>query len=254
MTQDKIKQLHRWYGWILAAVLAVLGVFFILSCLNIYTSGPRPYSAEAIALRFQRLLIPVIIGVVGIVGGIGLNILLPLDHKRAKGNSSPEDIMLRLRQKAGIPPVEKEIRLRHILHCVTAFIFIALMIYPAVYFLTPGHFSVSKLNADVVKAVLIVLIPAAIGLVLCWICRALVNESFRREAAVYKQALAAGQRTSSAPIAEEQEQCSCSFIRSIRFLIIALAFVLIVLGIFNGGAEDVLKKAIAICTECIGLG
>ena len=28
----------------------------------------------------------------------------------------------------------------------------------------------------------------------------------------------------------------------------------LLLGIFNGGAEDVLGKAIRICTECIGLG
>ena len=254
MTQEKIKRIHRWYGWILAAVLAALGVLFILSCLDIYTSGPRPYSAEAIAPRFQRILIPVIIVIVGIVGGIGLNILLPLEQERSKTKASPEDIMLRLRKKAGIPPVEKEIHLRHVLHCVTAFIFIALMIYPAVYFLTLGHFSVSELNADVIRAVLIALIPAAVGLVLCGICRVLVNKSFLREAAIYKQALATGKRASADTVAEEQKKCNCTLIPQIRLLIFVLAFVFIVLGISNGGADDVLKKAIAICTECIGLG
>ena len=253
MTQDKIKRIHRWYSWILAAVLAVLGVLFILSCLDIYTSGPRPYSAEAIALRFERILIPVIIGVVGIVGGIGLNVLLPLEAKLTKGNSSPEDIMLRLRQKAGIPPVNKEIRFRRALRCITACAFVAMMVYPAVYFLTPGHFSVSALNVDVIKAVLIALIPSSIGLVMCWLCRISINRSFRREAAVYKQALAEGQR-SSGIIPEEQKKCTCGFISQIRLVILVLAFVLIVLGICNGGADDVLKKAIAICTECIGLG
>lgn len=39
-----------------------------------------------------------------------------------------------------------------------------------------------------------------------------------------------------------------------RVSIIALSVLLIVVGIFNGGAEDVLQKAINICTECIGLG
>lgn len=33
-----------------------------------------------------------------------------------------------------------------------------------------------------------------------------------------------------------------------------LAVVLIIVGIMNGGARDVLIKAINICTECIGLG
>ncbi|MBE6924309.1 MAG: thioredoxin [Ruminococcaceae bacterium] len=40
----------------------------------------------------------------------------------------------------------------------------------------------------------------------------------------------------------------------IRFAGLALALVFIVVGIFNGSAEDVLTKAIKICTECIGLG
>jgi flagellar biosynthesis protein FlhB len=39
-----------------------------------------------------------------------------------------------------------------------------------------------------------------------------------------------------------------------RVSILVLSVVLIVVGIFNGGAEDVLQKAINICTECIGLG
>ena len=31
------------------------------------------------------------------------------------------------------------------------------------------------------------------------------------------------------------------------------ALVLIILGIYNGGALDVLAKAVRICSECIGL-
>lgn len=40
----------------------------------------------------------------------------------------------------------------------------------------------------------------------------------------------------------------------LRAAVFALAAVLIVLGILNGGLEDVLAKGAAICTECIGLG
>ena len=40
----------------------------------------------------------------------------------------------------------------------------------------------------------------------------------------------------------------------IRGLFLGLALVLIGLGSANGGARDVLVKAINICTECIGLG
>lgn len=40
----------------------------------------------------------------------------------------------------------------------------------------------------------------------------------------------------------------------IRLAIAALALIFIILGVMNGGARDVLVKAINICTECIGLG
>ena len=40
----------------------------------------------------------------------------------------------------------------------------------------------------------------------------------------------------------------------IRGVLVGVALILIVVGIFDGGAADVLQKAINICTECIGLG
>ena len=253
MTQNKIKKIHRWYGWCLAAVLAALGILLVLSCLAIYRSGPRPYSAESIALKFRSILIPVMIGLVGVIGGIGLNLLLPVEHARAKGITAPEDVMLRLRKKADIPPVQKEIRLRCILRIVTALCFSALMVYPLVYFLTPEHFSVSDLNADIIQAVLIALIPAAVGLLLCWLCRIFVNASFSREVSVYRKALAEGHRNPSEKPTTQLKK-SPSVLTSVRMILLSAAIIFVVIGILNGGAEDVLKKAIAICTECIGLG
>ena len=43
-------------------------------------------------------------------------------------------------------------------------------------------------------------------------------------------------------------------VRTVRIVILSAAGVLIILGLFNGSANDVLVKAINICTECIGLG
>lgn len=39
-----------------------------------------------------------------------------------------------------------------------------------------------------------------------------------------------------------------------RKILILLAIALIAIGVLNGGARDVLVKAVNICTECIGLG
>ncbi len=40
----------------------------------------------------------------------------------------------------------------------------------------------------------------------------------------------------------------------LKLLLLALAAALIVLGVLNGSARDVLIKAVNICTECVGLG
>ena len=41
---------------------------------------------------------------------------------------------------------------------------------------------------------------------------------------------------------------------TLRTAVLVIALVLIVIGIINGGLEDVLAKGAAICTECVGLG
>ena len=43
-------------------------------------------------------------------------------------------------------------------------------------------------------------------------------------------------------------------LRKIRMALLALAVVFIIAGVFNGSMEDMLIKAINICTECVGLG
>ena len=42
--------------------------------------------------------------------------------------------------------------------------------------------------------------------------------------------------------------------RILRTAVLVIALILIILGILNGGLEDVLAKGTAICTECVGLG
>lgn len=251
MTQDKIKRVHRFYSWGLAAILVVIGVLVVLSCLDIYNSGPRSYSADAIALRFRRIAVPVYIGIAGIIGGIALNILLPLPSQRSKSLITPRETMLRLRQRVSVPPVQKECRLRLVLRVITAVVFVGSMVYPAIYYSLPGGFTVEHLNSDVIRAVTVTMIPAAVGLALCWGCQLLLNASYRREAAIYKQALVDGQRAVKPEI--EETKC-CRSLPWVRIALVTVAVIFIIVGIFNGGAEDVLKKAIAICTECIGLG
>lgn len=251
MTPDKIKKIHRYYSIALAILLIVVGVLFILSCMDIYAGGPRSYSAEAIAQRFQKICIPVYLLIAGIVGAAALNLCLPQEKQRPRSLQNPRDQMLLLQKKTGCPSVSKEVRLRRIAVSATALLFIGLMVYPLIYFMTPEHFTVSNLNNDIVKAVLISMLPAAAGLILCWLCQLILNGSYRRETSVFKQALASGQKAAAQSVSDEDPTARRWILRGV---LLGAALLLILLGIQNGGAEDVLKKAIAICTECIGLG
>ena len=42
--------------------------------------------------------------------------------------------------------------------------------------------------------------------------------------------------------------------RILRTAVLVIALILIVIGILNGGPEDVWAKGAAVCTECVGLG
>ena len=57
-----------------------------------------------------------------------------------------------------------------------------------------------------------------------------------------------------ASVARAVPQQTGKRMRILRIVILLLAVVLIILGVCNGGIDDVLAKGAAICTECVGLG
>lgn len=259
MTQEKIKKIHLIYGCIAAVLIVALGIALILSCLDIYNSGPRPYSPESIGLRFPRVAILVYSCLAIALGGIILDLMLPTEKKKPKAVKDDLALLEKAQAKAGIldeqtaVAVKKEQELRKKFRIFTAIAFVALMVYPAIYFMDGSHFSIEALNTDIRKAVCIALIPAMIGLVLCFICSELERKSISRETEAYKQA-ASGPQSSTLPAVPVQPRKKLNTLLIIRCGVLAVAVCFIVLGIFNLGMKDVFDKAVAICTECIGLG
>ena len=52
----------------------------------------------------------------------------------------------------------------------------------------------------------------------------------------------------------ENSQFMAALIIMLAIVILIIAVVFIVIGVANGGAADVLQKAVNICRECIGIG
>lgn len=252
-----MKKIHLIYGCIATVLIVALGIALMASCLDIYRSAPsQPYSAQAVAQRFQKITVLVYAVIVAVAGGIVLNLALPLDKPRIKARRDELESMNRLKAKAGDSDgcgcsARKEQTYRKICKKITAGLCILLAIYPAIYYSDWSHFPIQDLNTNIIKAVTVALVPAAIGLTLCFVCSLLCSKSIARETAIYKSAIAAKKSVASAPQAGTRNGKGLLIARC---AVLAAALCFIVLGMFNGGVEDVLTKAIAICTECIGLG
>jgi hypothetical protein len=247
------------YGCIVAVLIVALGIALILSCLDIYNSGPRPYTPESIGLRFSRIAILVYSCLTLVVGGILLDLILPAREKKPKVIKDELALMEKAKAKSlildteNIEAIKKEQKYRLILRVGTTVIFAVLMIYPAIYFMDGSHFTIETLNHDIRNAVCITLIPAVIGLLLCYICSELERKSISRETDVYKKAAMDAKGTTSPSVPANSPKKFNAIIIT-RCVLLGVAICFIVIGIFNGGMKDVLDKAIAICTECIGLG
>lgn len=250
MPQEKVKKIHLIYGCIAAVLIVALGIALIVSCLDIYHSGARPYSPESIGTHFQRIALLAYACIAVAVGGIVLSLALPLSEKRVEAKRDELETMNRLKAKADAcgSCARKEQNFRKACKKITAGLFILLTVYPAVYFCAPSHFPIEGLNEAIAKAVAIALIPALIGLALCYVCSVLCSRSIARETELYKNA----PKGSPAPAQPENEKSHRLLVT--RCVLLAVAVCFIVLGIFNGGMKDVFDKAVAICTECIGLG
>lgn len=255
MDNKAAKTIHLVFGCIASVLIIALAIMLMISCWEIYQSGDHPYTRASVGEKLQEMFVLIVVTGGFIVAGFLLHLLLPVDKGKPRAIHDQRILMQKMAKKAGhpvSPAINREKNLRLILTIGTGLVYAGLMVFPALYLLNKNNFSGIDPTAEIQAAALIVLPPALIGLVLCYVCALLVSSSYKRQAAAYKQILVANRGQGSAAATEKPERKLP--LNLIRFAGLALALVFIVVGIFNGSAEDVLTKAIKICTECIGLG
>ena len=108
---------------------------------------------------------------------------------------------------------------------------------PALYLLDAGHFTSWDLESVMGEMLLHVAPFAALFLALLYLAFFLTDKSAEQEIAYLK----AAPRNPAQPAGKKPGIPRAAIVRT-------------VLGVLNGGLNDVLVKAINICTECIGLG
>ena len=131
----------------------------------------------------------------------------------------------------------------------------ALCMLPVLLYMADGsHFQNGDLEEMVASLWAHVIPWTAAGLACLAVSTVLQGGSIQRECdaitAHIKEETAAGIRPQPAEKAAAPELRR----RWARFVLLALAVVFIIAGIFNGSMTAVVNKAIRICTECVGLG
>lgn len=260
MSQNKRKQLHTVCGIITAVLVLMAGICFILSCLSIYKSGEKPFSPESVAAHFKMIRIPVLACIISVAVSAILALIFPQDAPKTKSIRAQIDILSTLKAKAGsVTDEELTMQLRkeqnrfQAINIILTLSMIAFFARPFLFFLKPFRFTVESLNRDILQF-LFTFVLYSIAFLACAIIRAyLTRSSIQKLIAVYKSAIAEHKCDGIAPAPEAKKECKHGILIA-RCAVAAIAVVFILLGIFNGGIQDVLGKAIAICTECIGLG
>ena len=263
MSNEKLRKVHLIYGIVLSVIIIVTGICFIVSCIDIYKSGMRPFTYESISTHFMAIIVPVVLCIVGIVGGMVVS-CFPLEKPKIKGfidtgitlkkMSAKIDISKCDNEAQGKITRERKIRRYSNYLCIDAIV--VSLVISLIYVLNKSNFPAIDINAEMVNAMLFVIPCAIVSIASIYANVMICTASTVRELEVVKQALRSGQQSavSGQQATKEPNSQNEKILFGARLTLAVIAVAFIVIGIFNGGMADVLQKAINICTECIGLG
>lgn len=255
MNKEKIRRIHAVYSIFTAVICFLAAICLMAACTNIYFSGAeQPYTYQSVADNF-RPIAPVVYGcLVLILGGFALDALLPSEKKPGKPEKDHAFLLKSYTQKADMEASTQELsvqiarqrKLRRLHRILCAVILAACSAIFLCYACDPGHYHQQQINASMIRAMW-VLLPCLVigfgyGIFVAYFC----NASIRKEISLLKQL-----PSKKGSVASEKKAFPAV---PVQVGILTAAAALIILGLLDGGALDVLTKAVNICTECVGLG
>ncbi len=255
-------KLQRAYAVFLGVLTAVVGLCFIVQLAEIYFADAAPlFTYEGVAARVRLLCIPLSAWAVAIVCGF---FFVPAPSSAAGKDEGKvyRSLLNRIPEGEGEEYLRLRARAKHFctLRSVLWLLILVFSLVAAV-FCGVRLFSGASYTGEVNAAVLSLLryIAPWLAAVVAMIVGMLVFEriAYRLMLPELKRLLVLGKRGTRAfaPRARAKSLLSSPWtVISLRTAVLVCALVFLVLGALNGGANDVLGKAVMICTECIGLG
>lgn len=264
MSKDLRRYIHLAYNIALSAITIIAGVRFIIACYQLYAagkaSGGQIYSRAAVAEAFAPIAISVYLCLALVIGGFLLHAILPPEKKKTVPEKNRHLLLQRLRSKTDLNLVEPDtyrtIAWMNMSRLVHSIISIALLVAASVVFLiyacSPSRWpEVSGVTGAMVQAVFVLalclILPTGYAIFTAYFCR----RSMDKEIELMKQAAKVAPREVPLPAPAPRKH---KYQNVLRWTVLAVAVVFVVFGYCAGGIADVVAKAAAICTECVGLG
>ena len=283
---EKSEKFRLLYSIFLGVFTVAMGIAIICVAADIYYSGKGTgvvYTREIVSERLLSLAIPLIFLIAAIIFGA----IFPLYQVKAKRR--PEDTLKKLNNKipqsgegeysAALSAYKKAATVRLVAWLVAIAVVLASSIATLVYLVraakgatmndTEEIFALVKHILPWLAAAFATMIAATVA---CGVfagkqvaaAKTMIKTGDRSggtqkpELAIETKAKAVFSKPAFAWIGKSVAAVKSAwdkpaFIWAVRGALFVVAVVFIVLGIINGGAADVLTKAIKICSECIGL-
>lgn len=262
---DRTEKIRRIYAVVLGVLIVAAGIAVICVAADIYYSGKGTgviYTREIVADRLQKLAIPLLFVAAAAIAGA----IFPLFKTRVKPKA--EDAVSKLRSrmpKGGDEQFDEakksydkyaNIRLT-VWACSLAFAFVTAVIVTIVAF-NAANFTGKDITAEMLRLVRVVMPCTAAALAALIAASIVCGVLAKKQLAALKTMIKHGDGSvmpeSNFIVKAKSVWNSDVTLWVVRGVIFVVGVVFIIVGAVNGGARDVLVKAINICQECIGLG
>lgn len=264
---DKTEKIRRIYAIILSVFIVAMGIALICVAADIYYSGEGPgkiYSREIVGHRLKMSAIPLLFLLAAIIAGA----IFPAFETKAKRTS--EETLKKLQRRMPASGLTEEftaaqnayrkMRLVKIaVWCSALAVAFACAIASLVFLLDTASAAESSLRGDMLKLVKVIL-PCTLAAVAGFIAASFTNGyCSKKQLAYLKTMIRLGSRETALPkelefLDRAKKYASHDItLWAVRGIVLILSVTFIIVGALNGGAANVLGKAIQICSECIGL-
>lgn len=254
MTRSKL------YLALQAAVCIALVVLLSLSAISIYREGSARkaehpmesvYTPGEVAGKFAPIAPLLFAGLGLLIAGLVLGAKDENADKPVTDAELNRDLVIaRVAQPSEAMLTEQRAQRR--LAWIGWAVFALCMVPILIYIMNPAHFPEADLEGMFFSLLRVFLPWTAVGLGALAVTAALSEKSILRETEAAQAQLKAEKAAGIVAAPQSADMQKKTILP--QAIIIVAAVILIIAGVFNGSARDVLYKAITICTECVGLG